>query len=126
LSIWNEDAKRFICAACTQEFITFEDAKKHGRVGTAEAPKPDPLVPCAMCHGVDGRCPYCQGEGCCPHDPRLAAAPSDEQIDIRIDRAWIDGAREGWNLAIADDSKGLQEAIESRHKHILRAKVGEE
>ncbi len=51
-----------------------------------------------------------------------SAEASLRQADESADRAWIDGARAGWNYAQVDNHKGLTQCIEDRQKGIVESR----
>ncbi len=45
-----------------------------------------------------------------------------ETAEESADRAWIDGARAGWNYAQVDNHAGLTQCIEDRQKGIAESR----
>lgn len=55
------------------------------------------------------------------HDAAVKVAALDEKASVSADRAWIDGARFGWNCGVLESRNDLDAAIESRRKQISEA-----
>lgn len=55
------------------------------------------------------------------HDAAVKAAVLDEKASISADRAWIDGARFGWNCGVLEARNDLDAAIDSRRRQIDQA-----